>query len=159
MNNSEQVWQPAIVIEDRDRQWLEFPAISACARCRSGKGCGAGVFGIFFAGRKARLAMPESENWQVGDAVRVGVPARQLMLASIALYLFPLFCFMLGLLTAHVWLAPGHDIWALLSGIVCAVIGLMVVRKRNWRLRSLIIEPMPVESEAPQPACQSKAGS
>lgn len=157
MNNPEQIWQPAIVIEEQGRHWLEFPAISACARCRSGKGCGAGVFGVFFAGRKARLAMPDSEDWQAGDAVRVGVPARQLMLASIALYLFPLACFMLGALIAHFWLARGHDFWALLSGIVCAFAGLMVVRKLNWRFRSLTIESMPVEVEAPPRICQSGA--
>ena len=159
MGRPERVWQSAIVIEDRSRQWLEFPAISTCARCRSGKGCGAGVFGVFFAGRKARLAMPLTENWRPGDAVRVGVSARQLMLASMALYLFPLLCFMLGAIIAHFWLAPNHDGWALLLGIVCAFVGLMIIRKRGWHFSSLVIEPMPVDPEASQSACESQVRS
>ncbi|MEM7054712.1 MAG: SoxR reducing system RseC family protein [Pseudomonadota bacterium] len=155
MNASELIWQPAIVVEFSEKRWLEFPSLSACARCRAGKGCGAGVFGLFFAGRRPRLAMPLSERWQPGDGVRVGVSARQLMRASIALYCFPLLCFMLGIVVSTVALFPNHEFSALLTGIVCAIAGLMVIRSRALRFEQLVIEPMSDQTDSQN--CESRA--
>ena len=147
MNSVDLIWQPAIVIEHNHQHWLEFPSISTCARCRAGTGCGAGVFALFFAGRKPRLAMPASQHWQAGDALQVGVSARQLMRASLALYLFPLLCFMLGLTGCTVLVGPDQEGWSLITGIVCAAVGLIIIRSRALRVQSLRIEPLNKSSQ------------
>ena len=149
------IWQPAIVIEHEQKRWLEFPRLSSCARCQTGKGCGAGVFALFFAGRKPRLTLPESTDWQPGQHVRVGVAERQVLLASLALYGFPLLCFLLGLLVPAIVLPNISEAIVLILGIVCALLGLMLIRSRALRFQSLIIEPL-VEQQPPH-ECDSQA--
>lgn len=144
---SELIWQQAIVSRDRQRSFAEISKRSACSRCLAGKGCGAGLFSLLFAGRNARIPIPDGDLYAPGQRIRIGVQPGQLMLASAVLYLFPLLCFMLGLAVSELWLGI-NELFSLLIAVLCSLAALHLVRRQNGSLNVLTIERIhPVNSE------------
>lgn len=96
-------WQIATVHSLKNgRLALFFDPPESCRRCAEGQGCGAGVYSRLFVRRHAVLPVPAQYEWlQVGSRVRVGVPARVLMLMALRLYGLPLTAFVVGAAAGH----------------------------------------------------------
>lgn len=65
-------------------------AAGACARCRAGRGCGAGVFAGAPRRRVIRLPVPAGERVTVGADVRILIPGESLLRATLLAYGLPL---------------------------------------------------------------------
>lgn len=124
------VWQVGRLIRGDDgTMLLEFPDPAACARCRSGHGCGAGQMARLFGQHRAvRLPAPAIADRFAQGWVRVGVDSRWLLLAAAAAYLLPLLAFIGGALTAGVF-AGGNDAAALLGGLVASAGAWLALRR------------------------------
>ncbi len=126
MNESGSIaWQVAEVLEsDGGKVRLRFTRPEFCQRCRSGNGCGAGVFGALFSRRNAEVLMPSELEFVSGQWVRVGISTGTLLLTAIAVYGLPVAGFAAGALPAHWWIEAPHwrDLFSLIGGIVLAVL-------------------------------------
>jgi positive regulator of sigma E activity len=65
-------------------------SLPACARCRTGKGCGAGVFAPRVAGRQVRVGVPTGSSVAIGDTVYLTVTGSSLSAAAFTAYGWPL---------------------------------------------------------------------
>lgn len=120
------LWQIAEVIVDRSgRPALRLRPASACARCRAGNGCGAGVFSSLF-GRKS-LIVPAPPDWRLapGQWLRVGVRADSLVWAAARIYGLPVMAFVAGAWLAEQWVA-GSPATALVADLAALASGLLV---------------------------------
>ena len=61
-----------------------------CARCASGKGCGAGIFTGQGGQQRLRLPVPDGLTFAVGEAVTVSMQGSTLLMASVLAYGLPL---------------------------------------------------------------------
>lgn len=91
----------------------------ACARCRAGRGCGAGFPGAAGRERQLRVAVPKGIKLVVGDAVTLHVSGSALLAAAAIAYGLPLAGLLAGALLGHV-LVPGD-----LGGVTTALVGLV----------------------------------
>ncbi len=62
----------------------------ACARCQSGKGCGAGVFAARSALQQVRVDVPAGSSVAIGDTVCLGLVGTSVSAAALTAYGFPL---------------------------------------------------------------------
>ncbi|QOC23472.1 SoxR reducing system RseC family protein [Wenzhouxiangella sp. AB-CW3] len=130
----EHSWQVAEVLASREGHLrLGFDRPDFCQRCRSGQGCGAGVFAALFPRRRLEIDVHGEPLATVGDWVRVGLPNRSLALAAALVYGLPLSGFVFGLLPAHFLVDSGplRDLLALIFGLALAMAG--------WRLGQVLL--------------------
>ena len=134
MARSGPIWQCATVRRDREgRRWLQFDDPSACARCASGAGCGAALFGRLFSRPVSSLPMPPGSGHAPSARVRVGVPARWLLAAAALAYLAPVCFFLAGAVAAEHY-RPGDDVIALGCGLGALSIGIFALGRAARRL-------------------------
>ncbi len=141
---STRLWQSARIVEDgAGRRWLEFAAVSDCARCRAGQGCGAAQWSrLFGEPRAGRLPLPPECTLASGSAVRAGVSARAVLLAATLAYLTPLLAFVVTLVALE---AVAEPLALLLAAIVALATLLMARRGVQRRLAPRV--------ELADPAC------
>jgi len=129
------IWQTGTVQEDvPGRLRLEFAGSAACARCASGKGCGAGLFsGLLLLSAPARLPLPAEAGYRAGQHLRAGIRPRRLVIAALLLYLLPVLAFVTGVLLADA-LWPASDGRTLVGGLLaCAMLWLPALAMvRRW---------------------------
>ncbi|MEE4161251.1 MAG: SoxR reducing system RseC family protein [Woeseiaceae bacterium] len=106
-------------------------AASACARCRSGRGCGAGVFTGAPRRRVLRLPVPPGARIEVGAEVTVRIPGESLLRATLLAYGLPL----AGLLCGGVagFALDGGDVVAALAAAAGLAVGAVAARAQAQR--------------------------
>lgn len=100
-----------------------------CARCVSGRGCGAGLMLAGDRRRQIELAIPPGLSLRPGDAVRLTMAPAQLLRAALLAYGLPLGTMLLFLALA--WGATGGlpDAMAVPAALVGLVAGLLAGRR------------------------------
>ena len=110
---------------------VEVTAALSCARCESGKGCGAGLLGGKGGNRCIEAQIPEGIAVQEGDEVHIELAPRNLLQAALIVYGLPLGGALVG---AGVAYAAGlGDLYAALAGLGGIAAGVLIA---NMRLRN-----------------------
>jgi sigma-E factor negative regulatory protein RseC len=104
---------------------------AACARCRAGRGCGAGLPGVSSAERTLRVAVPDGISLVVGDPVTLCISGPSLLAAAGIAYGLPLAGLLSGALLGQA-LVPG-DLGAPLAALAGLVAGAWIARRRAAR--------------------------
>ena len=107
---------------------VEVRAETVCARCAAGKGCGAGLFGKREALRRIEVAVPERAAIHEGDAVKLVMQDRDLLLASTIVYGWPLAGGVIAALLA--WRLGGSDGTTALAALGGIGAGVWLARRR-----------------------------
>ena len=94
---------------------IEVEASFRCARCASGKGCGAGVFAGDAGSRRVDALVADRLELQVGDRVRLELTADNVLRAAGLVYGLPL-CGALGGAALAWWSGAGDAGAALAAG-------------------------------------------
>ena len=110
---------------------VAIDAASACARCRAGRGCGAGVFTGVPRQRVIRLPVPRGERIEVGAEVTVRIPGESLLRAALLAYGLPL----AGLIGGGVagFALDGGDVVAALAAAAGLAVGAFAARSQAHR--------------------------
>lgn len=118
-----------------DGVWIQTQRQSGCQSCSSRGGCGAGILQKALIRRQHKVRVQTDLPVQVGDHVRVLLPATALVQASVLMYLLPL----LGLIAGAV---AGQALFASDTGSIGgAVVGftavlLLIARQQKGLSRS-----------------------
>ena len=123
-----------VVAVESDGLWVETIQKSACEVCVAEKGCGQ-KFLSKLAGKTVSIRVlrnkRSSEEFTVGQSVTIGIPEDVIVMASLLVYLLPIFTAIGG-----AWLFSGSD-WQAVGGAFGGLVlgGLLVnfhsVRKRD----------------------------
>lgn len=76
-------------------------ASAGCARCDSGRGCGAGIFGRLFKRKPVTISMENTAGARPGQSVMVGIPEALFLGLVARLYLIPLLSGVAGAVAGH----------------------------------------------------------
>ncbi|MDH5500952.1 MAG: SoxR reducing system RseC family protein [Gammaproteobacteria bacterium] len=107
---------------------VEVSTEVVCERCRSGKGCGAGLFGGQSTDRQVKARVATDLDIHRGDRVSVSLEPQHLLRATGIVYGYPLLG---GLLAAVVALILGlGDAMAALAALAGLVAGILLARFR-----------------------------
>jgi len=128
----------------RRRAVVAVEAADACARCASGKGCGAGIFGKQTGRRHLEAKVADDQDLGVGDLVRIALESKNVLRAAIVIYGYPLSGVVLAAIGAH---ATGLGDVGAASGVLCGVAaGMLAARLRLQNSRCLLdFTPIVVE--------------
>lgn len=116
--------QPATVVSIDDQQiWLDVERQSSCSGCKLRNGCGTGLLARHVGRRFSRLAVPRTENLQVGEQVEVQIAEKELLHGALMMYLLPLLGLIGGaglvnILTGPAWLEVTAGMVGLTTGFV-----------------------------------------
>jgi len=127
---------------------VEVDASISCARCREGKGCGAGLLGASQGSRRVEALIGAGLEVREGDEVRIQLAPSNLLEASLMVYGVPLAGAVLG--AAIAYLAGLGDLYAALAALGGIAGGLGVARYRLRAAQCLrqftptIVERLPV---------------
>ena len=69
---------------------VDVEAETVCARCASGRGCGAGILGARASRRRLDIAVGEDLEFGEGDVVDIRLAPRNLLAAALIVYGLPL---------------------------------------------------------------------
>lgn len=105
---------------------VEVDAAVQCARCAKGKGCGAGVFGGSAGKRRVNARIAVGLAIEQGDEVRIELPPKNLLQASLIMYGVPLFTAVSAVLAAH--LAGFGELFAVLASVAGLATGMLIAR-------------------------------
>jgi sigma-E factor negative regulatory protein RseC len=109
----------------------------ACARCASGKGCGAGLLSGNQQPAEIEVRAPKSMGLRVGDTVTLELSPDSLLKASFLVYGLPLIGVVAMLLIGWAIAAPLSDGTAMVLAVVGLVVGLAIGRKQIERTHCL----------------------
>jgi sigma-E factor negative regulatory protein RseC len=109
---------------------VEVAASFRCARCASGKGCGAGLLVGNAAPRLVEALVARELDLQVGDRVQIELRADNVLRGAGLVYGLPLGGALAG--AALAWWSGGGDAVAALAAAAGALAG---VAAAHWRLR------------------------
>ncbi|WP_192036666.1 SoxR reducing system RseC family protein [Halomonas sp. YLGW01] len=119
---------------------------SGCAGCASRQGCGTGLLASRKRQRAQQLIVHTSRSLTVGQAVRVGLPARRFLSGAVAVYGLPLLTSLVAGGAAEAWLAAGHPLVpvAFLAGLAGGMSGLALwTRYQSPVYRPVLLDPSP----------------
>lgn len=112
---------------------------SACAACRAGRGCGAGVFGRLLKRKPVVLELQNGVGARVGQSVMVGLSETLFLQLVFNFYLFPLLAGLAGAAIGHYVSVKlrsdpaAADGMALLGAILAGAIVLIWNRQGNGK--------------------------
>ena len=117
MERSGYIWQEGLVTDiDGGMISVRFERLRQCQRCFDGEGCGAGVFSRLFSRHAAELSLPNHQGLTVGQDVRVGIGAGDMLMLAFVVYLVPVLAF---ILVAALTATLDYPLWAQdLTGLV-----------------------------------------
>jgi sigma-E factor negative regulatory protein RseC len=107
---------------------VEVEAIVHCARCREGRGCGAGLLGSSAGNRRVTALIGEGLAVDEGDEVRIELAPSNLLQASLVVYGAPLVGAVVA--AALAYLSGLGDLPASLAALAGIIGGLLVARRR-----------------------------
>lgn len=112
--------------------WVETQEQAGCHGCAARASCGSGLLSRFRA--RPRLKVVTSQGFQVGDSVRLRIPARSLLSAALIAYAWPLLFAVVAGSVAESLAAPGHAVVPMMfaAGLI---VGVGVSRWHGWRWR------------------------
>lgn len=107
---------------------VEVAAAFTCARCASGKGCGAGIFGARGSSRRIDARIATGITIHAGDEVRIELAPRQILSAAVIVYGVPLAGAVLAAAAAY---ATGlGDVSAAGAALAGIAAGILIARRR-----------------------------
>ena len=120
---------------DRTAATVSVNSVDFCARCASGKGCGAGLFGSSGGSRHIEAPISGAMDLHAGDEVQIELAPHNVLRAALQVYGAPL----LGVLimTGLAYLADWPDWQAAVAGGVGVLGGAAISRYRLRRVRCL----------------------
>jgi len=107
---------------------VEVDAGIACERCASGRGCGAGLFAGSVSSTRIEAIVPQGMSIGQGDRVSIDLAPRNLLLAAVIVYGWPLAGAATGALVAY--LAAWQDAAAAVLALLGAALGMLAARRR-----------------------------
>ena len=130
------------------RAEVEVSAAVACARCASGRGCGAGLLGASEKNRRVHALIAAGVDVHEGDEVRIELSSMQLLRASWLVYGLPLVAAVLA--TGVAYLVGLDEFYAVVAAVVGIAAGLVVARRQLssasclYRFTPTIVARLPV---------------
>ena len=130
------------------RAEVEVSAAVACARCASGRGCGAGLLGASEKNRRVHALIAAGVDVHEGDEVRIELSPLQLLRASWLVYGLPLVAAVIA--TGVAYLFGLDDFYAVVAAVVGMAAGLVVARRQLssasclYRFTPTIVARLPV---------------
>ena len=123
------------VADDQSRATVEVDSALSCARCASGKGCGAGVFGSNSGARRVEAPIVGQLELREGDEVQIELAPESVLHAALVVYGLPLalalvasgLAFMLGL-------SDRNSVLTVTAGVA---LGIIIARRRLQRAQCL----------------------
>ena len=113
------------------RVLVEVSASFSCARCASGKGCGAGLLGDDGSPRRVEALPGDLADLRAGDKVILDLSPQDLLRASALVYGLPLIGALVG--AAVAWLLGAGDDVAAMAALAGAAVGILAARLRVRR--------------------------
>ncbi len=110
---------------------IAVPPGLACARCRDGRGCGAGLLGSSTGDRVIRVRVPAGMQLAAGDPVTLHMHGPALLAAAGIAYGLPLAGLLLGALLGHLFIAG--ELAASLTALAGLIVGAWFARRRAAR--------------------------
>lgn len=114
---------------------VEVAASVRCARCASGKGCGAGLLGGEERSHRVDALIATGLDVREGDEVRIELAPDNLLRAALIVYGWPLVGAVSGAGAAY--LAGGGDLGAALAALLGLAAGITAARRRLRRAACL----------------------
>ena len=130
------------------RAEVEVSSAVACARCASGRGCGAGLLGASEKTRRVQALIAVGVDVHEGDQVRIELSPQQLLRASWLVYGLPLVAAVIA--TGVAYLFGLDDFYAVVAAVVGMAAGLVVARRQLssasclYRFTPTIVARLPV---------------
>ncbi|MBT8108760.1 MAG: SoxR reducing system RseC family protein [Gammaproteobacteria bacterium] len=116
------------------RAEVEVTSAQRCARCASGKGCGAGLVGNDGRLRRVSALVPAGCELAIGDEVRIELAPDSLLGAALIAYGLPLAGAVVG--AGAGYLAGLEDVAAATTALAGLAVGVFIGRARLRRGRS-----------------------
>jgi sigma-E factor negative regulatory protein RseC len=110
------------------RAEVEVIAEVACARCASGRGCGAGLLGANEKNRRVHALIAAGVDIHEGDEVRIELSSQQLLRASWLVYGLPLVAAVIA--TGVAYLLGLDDFYAVVAAVFGGAAGLVLARRQ-----------------------------
>jgi sigma-E factor negative regulatory protein RseC len=110
-----------VISVDGDRACVAFKPRAGCRSCAAGFGCGIGpVLALFGRRRPSQLEVrvPRSGSLKVGDRVKVGISATELLRAAAIAYLLPLLSTLSGSVLAWLVVPAAGDAGTVTGGLI-----------------------------------------
>ncbi|MDA9347958.1 SoxR reducing system RseC family protein [Porticoccaceae bacterium] len=135
-----------VVAVESDGLWVETIQKSACEVCVAEKGCGQ-KFLSKLAGKTVSIRVlrnkMSTEQYSVGQSVTIGIPEDVIVMASLLVYLLPIFAAIGG-----AWLFSGSDLQAVAGALGGLVLGGLVVNLHSVRKRDDVrFNPVLIEEQ------------
>ena len=118
-----------VVAVEQDGLWVATVNRTICHACRAKNGCGQHLLGELQRNEscvKAVLTSASNEIWRVGDRVQIGVDEVDFVLATLKVYLVPLFV-MLAALAAG-WRSGLSEPMLALGSLIALSLAAIVIR-------------------------------
>jgi sigma-E factor negative regulatory protein RseC len=117
------------------RAIVDVDSAVVCARCESGKGCGAGLLGRNAGDKRIEALVVKNLDIRSGDFVSVELAPRNILRAAIVVYGYPLAGAILATIAAFA--AELNDANAVLAVLLGLVVGILVARTRLGKAHCL----------------------
>lgn len=118
-----------------DRITIEVNTASFCARCSTGKGCGAGLLGADRGPRQVDVQPPDNARFDEGDEVTLELAPQSLLRAALIVYGAPLLG--VAVVSLGAFLLGWSDAVTVVVMLAAAVLGITVGRRRLRRANCL----------------------
>lgn len=124
-----------VVAVTEDGVWIETQRQSGCQSCSSRGGCGVGIMQKALNRRQHKVRVQTDLPVQVGDHVRLLLPAAALVQASVLMYLMPLLGLIIGAVVGQsLFASDGGAIGGAMVGFTTML--LLIARRQNGLSRS-----------------------
>ncbi len=148
--------EPAVVVDTSGHMAAVTGHGGGCGACDASEGCGSASLARFFQRRKRVLWVQNPVAARTGDRVIVGIDESALLRSAWLAYAVPVGGLLGGAILGDLFAPVGFaEPTALISGLMCLVIGLIVSRRLNDRMaaknnhQASVIRVLPPKPIAP----------
>lgn len=120
---------------DQSSATVEVESANFCARCSTGKGCGAGIFGSDRGPRQFDAPIVGPLNLREGDKVRIELAPQSVLQAALVVYGVPLAMALIG--SGIAYLLGASDAESVVAVLAAIGIGVFISRRRLQRSNCL----------------------
>ena len=123
------------IADDQSHATVEVDSALSCARCASGKGCGAGVFGSGSGARRVEAPIVGRLELRKGDEVQIELAPESVLRAALVVYGLPL---ALALVASGLAFVLGLSDWnSVLTVTAGGALGVVIARRRLQQAQCL----------------------